>query len=152
MKFSQKNFENWRFWKMHFFWVGHFEFFFLKKKIFFCFFPMKISHSLLVSKDGSKFWSSQTWQHFLNHTKHSWGECIISAHFFRIRWFCDWNNDYSDKAEVQNIWECIICPHLVGILGGQLICQKMGSAGPELHLFSKELNLTCTVSTKSFIL
>ena len=43
--------------------------------IFFCFFPMKISQSLLVSKDGSKFWSSQTWQHFLTHTKHSWGEC-----------------------------------------------------------------------------
>ena len=36
---------------------------------------MKISQSLLVSKDGSKFWSSQTWQHFLTHTKHSWGEC-----------------------------------------------------------------------------
>ena len=44
---------------------------------FFCFFPMKISQSLLVSKDGSKFWSSQTWQHFLTHTKHSWGECTI---------------------------------------------------------------------------
>ena len=43
--------------------------------IFFCFFPMKISQSLLVSKDGSKFWSSQMWQHFLTHTKHSWGEC-----------------------------------------------------------------------------
>ena len=35
MKFSQKNFENWRFWKMHFFWVGHFDFFFQKKN-FFC--------------------------------------------------------------------------------------------------------------------
>ena len=75
MKFSQKNFENWRFWKMHFFWVGHFDFFFSKKKIFFGFFPMKISQSLLVSKDGSKFWSSQMWQHFLTHTKHSRGEC-----------------------------------------------------------------------------
>ena len=71
--FSQKNVENWRFWKMHFFWVGHFEF-------FFCFFPMKISQSLLVSKDGSKFWSSQTWQHFLTHTKHSWGECTCRQH------------------------------------------------------------------------
>ena len=77
MKFSQKFFENWWFWKMHFFWVGHFEFFF-SKKIFFFFFPMKISQSLLVSKDCSKFWSSQTWQHFLTHTKHSWGECTWS--------------------------------------------------------------------------
>ena len=54
MKFSQKNFMNWRFWKMHFFWVGHFEFFFSKKIIFFCLFPMKISQSLLFSMDGSK--------------------------------------------------------------------------------------------------
>ena len=28
MKLSQKNVENWRFWKMTYFWVGHFEFFF----------------------------------------------------------------------------------------------------------------------------
>ena len=76
MKFSQKNFENWWFWKMHFFWVGHFEFIFSKKKIFFCFFPLKISQSLLVSKDGSKFWSSQTWQHFLTKTKHFTPECV----------------------------------------------------------------------------
>ena len=30
--FAPGPFENWRFWKMHFFWVGHFDF-------FFCFFP-----------------------------------------------------------------------------------------------------------------
>ena len=28
MKISWKNIENWRSWKMRFFWVGHFEFFF----------------------------------------------------------------------------------------------------------------------------
>ena len=61
MKFWQKNFENWRFWKSQFFWVRHFEFFFFKKYCF-CFIPMKIVKSLLVSKDGSKFWSSQTCQ------------------------------------------------------------------------------------------
>ena len=49
--------------------------FFFQKKIFFCFFPMKISQSLLVSKDGSKFWSSQMWRHFLTHAKHFDGEC-----------------------------------------------------------------------------
>ena len=37
---------------------------------FFCFIPMKRSQSLLVSKGWSKFWSSQTWQHFLNQTKY----------------------------------------------------------------------------------
>ena len=31
MKFSWKNIENWRSWKMSFFWVGLFEFFFSKK-------------------------------------------------------------------------------------------------------------------------
>ena len=53
--------------------------FFFKKKIFFCFFPMKISQSLLVSKDGSKIWSSQMWQHFLTHAKHFEGECITQS-------------------------------------------------------------------------
>ena len=38
MKFSQKNIENWRFWKTHFFWVGHFEFCFSKKKKFLLYF------------------------------------------------------------------------------------------------------------------
>ena len=71
-----KNIENWRFWKTLFFWVGHFEFFFSKKKIFFCFIPMKTCQSLLVSKDGSKFWSSQTWPHYLTQTKHFDRECI----------------------------------------------------------------------------
>ena len=46
----------WRSWKTQFFWVGHFEFFFSKKKNFFCFIPMKTCQSLLVSKDFSKFW------------------------------------------------------------------------------------------------
>ena len=35
MKFSRKNFENWRFWKISFFSVGHFENLFSKKKFFF---------------------------------------------------------------------------------------------------------------------
>ena len=37
MKFSWKNIENWRSWKMSFFCAGHFETFFSKKKNFFCF-------------------------------------------------------------------------------------------------------------------
>ena len=50
MKFSQ--IENWRFWKMTFFWVSHFEFFF--EKIFFCFILMKICHKLCVRMDGTQ--------------------------------------------------------------------------------------------------
>ena len=49
------NIENWRFWKMTFFWVGHFEFNFYKKKFFFCFILMKISHKLCVRMDGTQF-------------------------------------------------------------------------------------------------
>ena len=52
-------------------------FFSRKFFFFFCFFLMKISQSLLVSKDGSKFWSSQKWQHFLTHAKHFEGECNV---------------------------------------------------------------------------
>ena len=36
--------------------VGHFEFFFSKKKIFFCFILIQISHNLWGTKDFSKFW------------------------------------------------------------------------------------------------
>ena len=52
------------------------NFLFSKKNcFFFCFFLMKISQSLLVIKDGSKFWSSQMWQHFLTQTKQFDREC-----------------------------------------------------------------------------
>ena len=56
MKISWKNIENWRSWKMRFFLGGHFDFFFSKKKKFFCFIPMKISPNLYGRVDGSKFW------------------------------------------------------------------------------------------------
>ena len=42
MKFLKKNIENWQRWKMTFFWVGHFEFFFFKKKFFFASLPWKL--------------------------------------------------------------------------------------------------------------
>jgi hypothetical protein len=42
MKFSWNNIENWQSWKMRFFWVGHFEFFF-SKFFFSCFISMKTS-------------------------------------------------------------------------------------------------------------
>ena len=53
MKFSQKNIDNWRFWKTQFFWVGHFDIFLLKKN---CFISMKISQRFLDIKTGSKLW------------------------------------------------------------------------------------------------
>ena len=42
--------------KLSFFWVGHFGFFFQKKKKKICFIPMKISQTYFAIKDGSKFW------------------------------------------------------------------------------------------------
>ena len=48
--------------------------------VLFRFIPMKISQSLLVSRDGSKFWSiheSSRWRHFLTCAKHFDGECTL---------------------------------------------------------------------------
>ena len=78
------------------FWISFFE-----KKNFFCFFLMKISQRLLVSKDGSKFWSSQTWQHFLTETKHFDGEYIYPFLYLCIR---DWNlNLFNMKLGYDNV-------------------------------------------------
>ena len=55
MKFSWKIFENWLFWKMSFFLVGHFEFFFRKKK-FFLLHSHENQPKLYGRMDGSKFW------------------------------------------------------------------------------------------------
>ena len=106
VKVSRKIFENWRFWKTLFFWVGHFEFYFSKKIIFFCFFPIKTCQSLLVSKDGSKFWSSQMWQHFLTQTKHFDRECIlqnVKSQWLEMRsrlknFLCHWDSPWFDKC------------------------------------------------------
>ena len=68
--------------------IGGFEN--LRFWIFFCFIPMKISQSLLVSKDGS-FWSSQMWWHFLTHAKHFEGEC---TYYPAWHW---WRNSLSAK-------------------------------------------------------
>ena len=54
LKFSRKNFENWRFWKMHFFWVGHFEFFF-QKNFFFAFFPWKLVKVYWLARMAQNF-------------------------------------------------------------------------------------------------
>ena len=56
IKFSQKNLENWQFWKLHFFWVGHFEIFFKKIFFFFGLILTKTHQSLLVCEEFSKFW------------------------------------------------------------------------------------------------
>ena len=75
-KFREKILRIGDFEKRCFFESAILNFIFQKKIFFFCFFPIKTSQSLLVSKDGSKFWSSQMWQHFLTQTKHFDRECM----------------------------------------------------------------------------
>ena len=53
MKFFQKNFENWRFWKTAIFKNRPLWIFFLQKNIFFCFIIMKISPNLYGRMNGS---------------------------------------------------------------------------------------------------
>ena len=56
MKFSLKNIENWRFWKMTFFWVGHFGFFFFKKtNKSFASFPWKSVNIYRIARMGQHF-------------------------------------------------------------------------------------------------
>ena len=52
--------------------------FFLRQSfwIFFASFPY-ISQGCLVSKAGSKFWSSQMWQHFFTQTEYYATQCIL---------------------------------------------------------------------------
>ena len=55
MKFSRKNFENWRFWKISFFSVGHFEIFFSKKNFFFASFSFKMAKVSWLARMGQNF-------------------------------------------------------------------------------------------------
>ena len=66
------NFKNWRFWKSQYF-------FNLAIFNFLCLIPMKTNQSSFVSKNGSKFWSSQKWQDLLTQTKHYAPECMSST-------------------------------------------------------------------------
>ena len=56
MKLSQKNFENWWFWKLTLFDSAILEFFLQFFFSFLCFIPMKISHKLCDRIDGNQFW------------------------------------------------------------------------------------------------
>ena len=49
---------------------------FFSKKIFFGSFLWKQFKVYWLASNGSKFWSSQTWKHFLTHAKHFEGECM----------------------------------------------------------------------------
>ena len=70
-------------WKTQFFWVGHFEFFFSKKKKIFCFILIQISHNLWDTKNffeilmitlisSKNLGGIEIWTTLYNHKKHFW--------------------------------------------------------------------------------
>ena len=61
MKFSQKNIENWQFWKTQFFCVGHFDFFF---RIFFASFPWKQVKIYWIARMSQHFDQTKCDSHF----------------------------------------------------------------------------------------
>ena len=82
MKFSRKNIESWRSWKMSFFFAGHFDFFFQKinKKIF----PMKTTLGSNEVSFFSALWivSSESWKttfmyYFAHDCRIWWQHCLI---------------------------------------------------------------------------
>ena len=77
MKFSQKNIENWRFWKMTFFWVGHFEFYFFKKKIFFASSLWKLVTNYVLDLMGLNFYNYDSLQPKMRAAIINEHECIL---------------------------------------------------------------------------
>ena len=86
MKFSQKNIENWQRWKMTFFWVGHFEFFF-SKKIFFVSSPWKLVTNYVLEWMGHDFQYYDGLQPKKKGGNHKWG------------WVYNWQKCWSNKPE-----------------------------------------------------
>ena len=64
---------------MTFFWVGHFEFFFLKIFFLFCFIPMKISHKLCTRIDGIQY-SWLWWFTAKNHSPQTYQPAVYSRY------------------------------------------------------------------------
>ena len=72
MKFSQKNFENWRFWKMSFAILKNsdFGFFFQKKRENFAWSPWKSVKGSWISRTGRNFYDYPGSQPKITHPKH----------------------------------------------------------------------------------
>ena len=81
--FLRKNFENCRFWKSQFFWVGHFENFFAKF-FFFASFPWKLVNIYRIARMGQNFDDYSDFQKIpgmpilLQHS-------VLTIYFFRNR-------------------------------------------------------------------
>ena len=83
MKISWKNIENWRSWKMRFFWGGHFEFFKSAILIFFCFISVKNPAHLYEVLFFSALWMvfPESWKRScLNFYAHDCNFSIIKMH------------------------------------------------------------------------
>ena len=85
------------------FWIFFFAFF--QRNLVIVYWLARMAQNFNQAKRDNTFWT----------TPNILGGSVLLVHTFlelddSALWFCDWNKDYSDKAEVQNIWECIICP------------------------------------------
>ena len=76
MKFSQKNIENWRFWKMTFFWVCHFIYFFQKITFFFDSSPLKLVTNYVLEWMGVNFYDYDVLQPKITPPKHFSRQCM----------------------------------------------------------------------------
>ena len=75
IKFSQKNNENWRFWKTQFFWVGLFDFFFDKNN-FFASSPPNLVTNHVLEWLGLHFYDYDGLQPRITPPKHFSRQCI----------------------------------------------------------------------------
>ena len=103
MKFWRKLLSFWRCWKTQFFWVGHFEFF-SKKRFFFCFIPMKISHKLYIRIDGTQFlwlWCFTAKNHSPPQNISAGSVCTsFIMYIFETSWNCSYVGLYPWKHKI----------------------------------------------------
>ena len=100
---------------------------------FFFFIPMKTSQSLLVSKDGSKFWSSQSRQHFLTQIKLFAPECTLFA--LLLPTHLQKNNSWQQRGMCVN--STVQRPFFLG-------CKRGGSEFGRVWKFFHSMQFFCT--------
>ena len=111
---------------------------------------MKTSQSLSASKDRSKFWSSQTWRHFLTHAKHFEGECIPYYHqesfsiwIVNLKTYC---KDHKNSTTLSHLNAYIESFHFHAA-GGELAhaWRKIATHSRKWHISSSFFNTHHTV-------
>ena len=126
---------------MRFFWVGHFGFFFSKKKIFFCLMPWKIVKGSWTARMGRNFVDYSGFQPFRS-----------------------WANTYAQDCMIKNIQTCSF-PRAVSRLGlsytasytnitlntnlNCLVCSQMNPKVPTTRQFAHDAFFTMAASLQA---